>query len=212
MTVARQRAGWGLWLSWVLSNFLGWILGMAAAGAGDWAVYPTDAVWVVLALLEMGALLGATQWLVLRRRLRGSGLWIVATTVGVSMGLICASGVELVLASAAGVGEGRIYATLVGGTTVLGLSTGITQWLVLRQEVRAAGWWIVVSALGWALAGTLIAALAYAWVPASASGLVEYLGWGLLIGVSVLVLGSLVPAAVTGLALVWLLRQPASEA
>ncbi len=33
---------------------------------------------------------------------------------------------------------------------------GITQWLFLRRHLHQAGWWIVVSALGWTAGLTLL--------------------------------------------------------
>ncbi len=39
---------------------------------------------------------------------------------------------------------------------IVGLCTGLAQWLILRCEVRWAGWWIVVSALAWIAGLTLL--------------------------------------------------------
>jgi hypothetical protein len=54
------------------------------------------------------------------------------------------------------------------------------QWLVLRWQVSRAGWWVLVSALGMGVSFALDQ------------------GVGLLVG-----------TAMTGIALVWVLRQPA---
>lgn len=32
---------------------------------------------------------------------------------------------------------------------VVGLTTGIAQWLILRHEVYWAGWWIIINVVGW---------------------------------------------------------------
>jgi hypothetical protein len=42
----------------------------------------------------------------------------------------------------------RALAAGVAGA-VIGLILGSAQWLVLRRQVRSAGWWIVVNWLGW---------------------------------------------------------------
>jgi hypothetical protein len=68
---------------------------------------------------------------------------------------------------------------VVNGAAV-GTLVGTMQWLVLRRPVSRAGWWVLVSALGMGVSFALDQ------------------GVGLLAGV-----------AMTGMALVWLLRQPA---
>jgi hypothetical protein len=40
-----------------------------------------------------------------------------------------------------------------------GVSIGLTQWLVLRRQIRQAGWWIVASILGWGLGLALVESL-----------------------------------------------------
>jgi hypothetical protein len=78
-----------------------------------------------------------------------------------------------------------------------GAVTGILQWLVLRGKVSRAGWWVLASIVGWALGIAL-------WDSGWDAG-TEYETF-LMVG-SRVVLG-----AVTGGALVWLLRQPKAEA
>jgi ABC-type enterochelin transport system permease subunit len=70
---------------------------------------------------------------------------------------------------------------LVNGALV-GTLIGAMQWLILRWQVSRAGWWVLASALGSAVG----------FAPGQ-------------------VAGQLVGVAVTGIALVWLLRQPAQE-
>jgi hypothetical protein len=65
---------------------------------------------------------------------------------------------------------------------VSGLTTGISQWLILRRAVTWAGWWIVINFVGWST------------------------GMGFLPGIF---LTGVIAGAVTGLALVLLLRYPA---
>jgi hypothetical protein len=80
--------------------------------------------------------------------------------------------------------------TVVGGGPMYGLVNGALigtlvgamQWLVFRWQVSRAGWWVLASALGMAV--------------------------GFALGH---VAGQLVGVAMTGIALVWLLRQPAQE-
>ena len=56
------------------------------------------------------------------------------------------------LASAVGsvlLGKGMQFVDSELLVALLGLIVGIAQWLVLRQYVRKAGWWILASAIGW---------------------------------------------------------------
>jgi hypothetical protein len=66
--------------------------------------------------------------------------WTLATTIaGAIVGALEASGFELVA---------TIFFT--------GLFIGAAQWLVLRQYIPKAFWWIVVSTLGWTLGLVLV--------------------------------------------------------
>jgi len=77
-----------------------------------------------------------------------------------------------------------------------GAVTGILQWLVLRGQVSRAGWWVLASTLGWGLGMSAAVALSRG---VGASDTVSLVGMGIVLG------------AVTGGALVWLLRQPKPE-
>jgi hypothetical protein len=112
--------------------------------------------------------IGVLQWAVLRRYLRQAGWWILASALG------WAAGWGIVIAIAP-LGIGLLAEPL------LGAATGMLQWLVLRRQLRQAGWWIVVSTLGWTVALT---------------GLTDQL------------LAGAVAGAVTGIALELLLRYP----
>jgi hypothetical protein len=58
--------------------------------------------------------------------------WVLATTVGWVAGWVLA------------------------GEVGIGIGVGITQWLVLRQLVRQAGWWIWASTVGWFMGWALV--------------------------------------------------------
>lgn len=136
----------------------------------------------------MGATGGYFQWIVLRERVTGVGLWWSASALGFgsAMGALTASNAD----------ENYAIGVVLMGS-VLGIMTGIPQWLVLRRKVPRAGWWLVASCIG-SLVGLLdfrfVLALGEAgkWTQAILTfGLVFGAGYG----------------AITGTALVWLLRQ-----
>jgi hypothetical protein len=108
----------------------------------DLVVDGVDSVGTALAGgLIVGAVVGAAEWFVLRKRV--SWLWIPATIVGMAVGLV--AGAALV---DYGIGRGDL--ALMGAVT--GLAVGTTQALVLaRDRIPGAMWWAVLNPPAWAL-------------------------------------------------------------
>lgn len=95
-----------------------------------------------LSFVISGFLVGILQWLVLQGRIRNPWRWIVATTAGWTAGfLITFFGIPSQFEFVNGV--------------VIGLMTGLAQWVVLRRELNWAGWWIIFSIIGWTTGLTL---------------------------------------------------------
>ena len=80
---------------------------------------------------------------------------------------------------------------------VRGTILGVAQWLILKQWRTKTGWWVLANAIGWMLGSTLLELF----VPSTAIN--PSIGSDLL---EVAVAG-----AVTGVVMVWILRQPASR-
>ena len=91
-----------------------------------------------------------------------------------------------------------IGAVVFGGGLLV--SIGVPQWLVLRRHLRHAGWWVLANALAWSL-GLAVPFVALALVPDAA----PFWVWAATGIVSGLLMG-LVVGALTGLALLWLMR------
>jgi hypothetical protein len=137
----------------------------------QWVLVGTLGWFLGLALIGdvgIGAAMGIMQWLVLRPQVRQASWWIVASIVGWIIGLVAIAVVPPEIGALTGI--------------MLGVVFGTAQWFILRRWVDGAGWWIVVSALGWAV--------------------------GPIFGV--LFVGAVV-GAVTGIALELLLRHPRPE-
>jgi hypothetical protein len=118
---------WTLWIEWVGATAVGWLLG--------------GFLLPQLALFSAGLVMGILQWVVLRQYLRQAGWWILVSAVGWAGGwAILITQVPPELGFLTGI--------------VLGAAMGITQWLFLRLHFHQAGWWIVVSTLGWTVALT----------------------------------------------------------
>jgi len=102
------------------------------------------------------------------------GWWILATAVSLSLTPLLTNMVQK-LASALGIDvysvwSGAIQLVLVGGLP------GVAQWLVLRNHIPNAFWWIPASMIGWGLVGILgnLGFIVFIF-PAVATGLALYL-------------------------------------
>jgi hypothetical protein len=128
-----------------------------------------------------GAFCGLCQWLLLINRLPGINRWPLMTTIGWAVSwaiLMWFPDIPSIDFFAGGLIP-IIIVPLAGGAMV-----GLLQWLLLRRWLRHAGWWIVATAVGWA-------------VPVWLSPIPGFGAWGF-------VLTGVIPATV----LVLLLRQP----
>jgi hypothetical protein len=123
-------------------------------------------------------LTGLLQYLLLRHYLPRIGWWIAATALGWPLGIA-------VVYLGYAIWPVALNANSTWSAMLIGAVTGLAQWLVLRWRVPRAGWWVLASVLGWGLT-RLIAGEVF-------TSLLE-----------LLIIGA-VPAAVTGLALWWLL-------
>jgi len=136
----------------------------------------------------IGAGLGIGQWLVLRSEVSGMNGWIPASIIAGAAGLAAGFAIFVPFVDDETVPE--VLVGLMFGA-ILGLALGIGQSLILRRQMGQAGWWVLFSTV------------------ALAAGM----GVGLPLGGEgreVISLGSmaLVIAAVSGIGMVWLLRQP----
>lgn len=175
-----------LWLLWLLATASGGSL-IGALSA------PTDFFWY---LFMTGFVVGVAQWLVLRRYLPYAGWWILASGFGWLLGIIVSIMAREITADIFALLESvsRLWWVRLLGVvsrTMEGAGLGVGQWLVLRRHTQRAGWWVIASAIGGVVSGGVARACASE-IPVRVSALCDGVGWA----------GS---AAVTGIALVWLL-------
>jgi len=184
MDTNQMNTGRGYWLAWFLASVMGFGMGAILGVSIAWRFFPTaDAANGITLGTVMGVTGGYFQWVVLRERIAGAGLWGLASALG--FGLAMASNTR----------ENYAMAGLLLGS-VFGVVSGILQWLILRRKVPRAGWWLLANLLG-----SLIGAIA---VPIAAP-IGEAGNWGLAIITFGLVFGA-GNGAITGAALVWLLH------
>lgn len=183
MTItAKSEAAWRFWAGWGLA-FIGFPLGgLAATALVGGVTTPLDGA---IGGAATGAVIGLTQWLVLRRHLALTPWWIAATAAGMGAGL--ALGITLLGIDTAG-------NTLPLRGLVTGAGIGIAQFVLLRGSSTRAWVWALVVAGGWAIG----------WLVTRAAGIDLGQHWSVF-GAS----GALTFQLLTGLALTWLLPQAA---
>lgn len=169
-----------LWGFWIIATgaglYLGWSLNLIVRpllvlGKID-MVWPLDdlmtvyynvdlTVFILLSVLSgliAGALVGLFQWLDLRRRLGGLGMWIPATAAGFGIDyLLKAVYFLLRYSETSGFQErgppGSFLPYIFIATPILGaLFIALAQWLVMRREVPHSGWWVLIVPVGTILA------------------------------------------------------------
>jgi hypothetical protein len=136
----------------------------------------------------IGIAIGIGQWLALNHRINRSGWWIPATIVGFGIGKDVGGLATQAIPGAVGSGLDGL---------ALGTSIGLAQWLVLRRHALLAWWWILASAIAWAIGWSVIAS-----VDTEAAG--ASTGTPYVIGA----IGAGAAGMITAAALVWLLRRP----
>ena len=147
-----------LWLWWTLATTIaGAIVGALEASGFQF----------IATIFFTGLLIGSAQWLVLRQYIPKAFWWIVVSALGWTFGLLLLSS-EITLdpffqfiqfLSTLGAWD-VFWMNLVKQSIVLTIF-GAAQFPILRRFVRKAHWWILVSALGGALAGAGSSTIAY---------------------------------------------------
>jgi hypothetical protein len=191
MNAENTVAGWKLWLSWNLGAFLALVIGLALLifAVGEAINSAPPLVFGVAIGAIFGAGLGISQWLVLRKKMEGIGLW-APITIGLWV-IFWALNFAGLFGEGEGV-SGKLVEGIVHGG-LLGALTGMGQWFVVRSKVQQASWWILISAVSWAIGastGDTVQAILQTDIPLE------------------LIIAILLSSALTGAGMVWLLKQP----
>ncbi len=186
-----NRSEFKLWLYWTLATAAGMILGFVPFAL---LIADLDLLLVrILLPVVAGVLVGVFQWLVLRPYLTRAVDWVLHGGAGWALGF--ALGLLVIQA----MGRNPLGAVL--GYALFGLIVGALQWPMLRREIPHVTAWVIASIIGWALGAYLGGAALN--VLAAGGEVSPVLSSTVIAGVTGLVAG-----AITGLALVWLVRQP----
>lgn len=230
LNLSRSHPGLTFWVLWLLASFVGamvyflpvgavqLLLGLSDSGGPDFPPAFSQGARVLAAVLcgaACGSTIGLAQWLVLRTQLPRAGAWVGATIAGyaclgllpVVAGLLQPGWLDWALTL---IVNGKLYwlarvlsawptAAWAPGAvtlTLFGAVLGLFQWLFLRGRILPPAGWIALNAMGWALSAAL-------WLLPSEPGPSLTLELTLTVMVA-----PLVPYALAGAGLVWLLGRP----
>lgn len=184
MSKLRERDRWLVFLGWVIlsttSILLGFLLLRILINPSGGKGNPVvDAIYGIFAF---GVVLPLAQWIIVRQFFPNAIRWLLVSLTGLLIG----AGFDLALAT---LGFYPIQlASSIGMAIIFGAVVGSAQWLFLRQYAPRAIWWIPACAIGWGLMTLMTGRIVEGWF--------ERLLFGL------------IPAIITGVALVYLLSIP----
>ena len=181
----------GMWLEWTLATAFGMLLGFLPS------ILLVNLLDLTMARLIVplwaGFLLGLAQWVVLRKYVNESSDWVLAAgaswAVGFALGLLIMNGLT-------DTGLDGLF-----GYILFGILVAVVQWPVLRREIPHLWMWILANVLGWT-AGFYLSQFALDLL-FNSPAIDPLASTSVLSGVSGLIAG-----AITGVALVLIVRQP----
>jgi hypothetical protein len=186
-----ERSEIGLWLAWTLATAGGMLVGFLPT------IPLVNLLNLGLAQIAVpvlaGTVIGLAQWLVLRRYVTVTSQWVWTDGISWAAGYIL--GLLLIQAL-----PSTVFVAFIG-YFIFGIIVALVQWPVLRREIPHLVTWIVASALAWA---------AGYWVSQAILSLF-YTGGAIEPAVSTTVIAvtsGLVAGAITGIALIWIVRKP----
>ena len=188
--VKVERNELGLWLGWTLATAGGMLLGFLPT------ILLVDLLDLTLARIAVpvlaGTVIGFAQWFVLRRYLTASSQWDWTDGISWAAGYILGLLLIQTLPSS-------VFAVFIG-YFLFGAIVALVQWPVLRREIPQVVTWIVANALAWAVAY---------WASQAVLSLFTDPVIEPAVGTTVLAVTSgLIAGAITGIALIWIVRKP----
>jgi hypothetical protein len=188
--VKVERNELGLWLGWTLATAGGMLLGFLPT------ILLVNVLNLGLAQIAVpvlaGTVIGFAQWFVLRRYVTAATQWDwtdgISWAAGYILGLLL---IQLLPSS--------VFAAFIG-YFLFGVIVAVVQWPVLRREIPQVFTWLVASAIAWAIGYWASQAV----LSLFTDPLIEPV-----VGTAVIAITSgLVAGAITGLALISIVRKP----
>jgi hypothetical protein len=155
--IQLRLVGWRFRLEWLMVHLVAGLI---------IALFLSIVSWQIILVLPIMAVAGApivalAQASVVRRYLPQTRWWLLATWGGWLAGWLVSIPVAgfatIVLLSSGSMVSLEVGDTVLGAVALfsMGAAMGWFQWMVMKDQVPAAGRWIAISALGWALAWIL---------------------------------------------------------
>lgn len=144
----------------------------------------------ILGLID-GLLLGMFQWVAIRRLIKGALGWILASSLGLSVGLMTFwSLLVLFISGRIPVGSDYDWAFGIGmiDAVVTGIVLGFAQYLVLRMKLRKSEWWVPTVIV------TMVAMWIVRWFVSPGA---SFFVFGAVSGIGIAILGALSAVPVT---------------
>jgi hypothetical protein len=197
-SIGGALTGWGTFILWTLASGVAAALTVTLWWGTRSYLAEGDALWrgvvfTLVTFIQPGIWLGLAQWLVVRRFLAQAGWWVLATAVGLALGMGAAT---VTFNLSVGIMRGESNEGAIVSFAVCGLIAGIAQWPVLRKSVTHAGWWPLASTLGHTTFLLLFVTISRGLDVSTLSAVPTGALCGAVYGI------------ITGLPLVWLLRKP----
>jgi hypothetical protein len=188
--VKVERNELGLWLGWTLATAGGMLLGFLPT------ILLVNVLNLGLAQLAVpvlaGTVIGFAQWLVLRRYITTSTRWDWTDGISWAAGYILGLLLIQMLPS-------TVFVVFIG-YFLFGIIVALVQWPVLRREIPQVFTWLVASAVAWAIGY---------WISQAVLSLFTDPLIDPVVGTAVIAVTSgLVAGAITGIALIWIVRKP----
>ena len=179
-----SRAEWRFVLWWVLATIIGWAAGF----------YVCEGLKAFLLQLKtsapdgliLGFFIGIAQIFALRGRIGSLGWWFLASTIGFAAGKAAGDALTQSIPG--------IFGAVLDGA-IIGVVLGLVEWLIVRKYSTQAGWWVLATAIAWAVGWGIISTVDDA---AGKPVATSYLIGGI---------GAAIAGVITGISLVLLLRR-----
>lgn len=158
----QKKPSFVLFEKWVLANLIAKLLGLGIIPfvGTIFSINNNQNLQIVLILVGLfqGLILGVAQWFVLRRYMRNSIWWLLATILGCLFGWLLVSFVIALALFTMAIAQKELDSiTILFGViwlaTTVGILVGLPQALILLTSLRVkfykAVWWMNVNALAW---------------------------------------------------------------
>jgi len=152
MNLKFTRSEKQFWGRMVLVTGIAWPAGIILAIFFSYAVvnlfYPKETNLIVG--LCLGAVVGYSQWFVLKKYFKVSRWWIWASTIGIGLPFVA----QVIYMESVSIENDLIISELLGQIITLfsgGLLTGLLQFRTLKPFSKRSNWWIIISPLAWAI-------------------------------------------------------------